>query len=143
MVGGQTMDMESEGKTDIDLPTVQFIHTHKTGALIKASVKCGAILGNASERDLSALVRYGESVGLAFQIADDILDIEGDSALLGKNSGNDAARGKATYPAVIGLAEARSHATVLLEIALEAVAHFDEKADPLRALARYIVERKS
>jgi geranylgeranyl diphosphate synthase type II len=143
MVGGQALDMESEGRSDLDLPTVQYIHTHKTGALIKAAIKCGAILSGATEREQTSLVRYGEAVGLAFQIADDLLDIEGSTLELGKDAGSDVSRGKATYPAIIGLAEARHHAQTLLEVALESIEDFDEKADPLRAIARYIIERKS
>jgi geranylgeranyl diphosphate synthase type II len=143
MVGGQVVDMESEGLKDLDLPTVQFIHTHKTGALIRASVKCGAILGGADERQLSAMTRYGEAIGLAFQIADDILDIEGTTAEIGKDAGSDQARGKATYPAVIGLNESRKRAAELLEIAIDAISGFDEKADPLREIAKYILARKS
>ena len=107
MVGGQVVDMESEGKPDIDLATVQYIHTHKTGALIKASVKAGAILGGADERRLAAMTSYGEAIGLAFQIADDILDIEGTTEEIGKDAGSDEARGKATYPAVMGIAAAK------------------------------------
>jgi geranylgeranyl diphosphate synthase, type II len=143
MVGGQAVDIESEGKSDLDLPTVQYIHIHKTGALIKASVKCGAILGGANERELASLVRYGEAVGLAFQIVDDILDIEGNSAELGKDIGSDRSHGKATYPAVIGIAESRRRAAELLEIALDAIAAFDQSAEPLREIARYVIERNS
>jgi len=143
MVGGQLVDMESEGKKDLDLPTVQFIHTHKTGALIKAAVKCGAILGAADERQIAAITRYGEAVGLAFQIADDILDIEGTTEEIGKDAGSDQARGKATYPAVIGLKESRRRAAELLEIALEAISGFDERAEPMREIAKYILARKS
>ncbi len=143
MVGGQVVDMESEGKHDIDLPTVQYIHVHKTGALIKASVKSGALLGGADERQLAALVRYGEAIGLAFQIADDILDIEGTTEELGKDAGSDQARGKATYPAVVGIAEARRRAAELLDMAIESLAGFDHRADPLREIARYVVARKS
>ena len=143
MVGGQIVDMESEGKADLDLPTVQFIHIHKTGVLIKSSVKSGAILGGADDRQLISLIRYGEAIGLAFQISDDILDIEGTTAELGKDAGSDQARGKATYPAVIGIEESRSRAAELIEIALDAIAAFDEKAEPLRAIARYILARKS
>ncbi len=143
MVGGQVVDMESEGKPDIDLPTVQYIHTHKTGALIKASVKSGALLGAADEKALAALTRYGEAVGLAFQIADDILDIEGTTEQIGKDAGSDEARGKATYPALVGLPESKKRAAELVEMALESLAGFDEKAEPLREIARYIVARKS
>jgi geranylgeranyl diphosphate synthase type II len=143
MVGGQVVDMESEGRHDLDLPTVQYIHTHKTGALIKASVKCGAIIGGAGERELTAMVRYGEAIGLAFQIADDILDIEGSTAELGKDAGSDQARGKATYPSILGVAESKRHAADLLDIALDAISPFDQAAEPLRAIARYVIERKS
>jgi len=143
MVGGQIVDMEVEGKEDIDLPMVQFIHIHKTGALIKSSVKSGAILGGADDRQLSSLVRYGEAVGLAFQISDDILDIEGTTAELGKDAGSDQARSKATYPVIMGIEESRVHAAELIDIAIDSIADFDEKAEPLRAIARYILARKS
>jgi len=143
MVGGQVVDMESEGKRDIDLATVQYIHTHKTGALIKASVKSGALLGGADEASLAAMTRYGEAIGLAFQIADDILDIEGTTEEIGKDAGSDEARGKATYPAVVGIGEAKRRAGELVEMALDALSVFDEKADPLREIAKYIVYRKS
>ncbi|RII27284.1 MAG: polyprenyl synthetase [Geobacter sp.] len=143
MVGGQVVDMESEGKKDIDLPTVQYIHTHKTGALIKASVKAGAILGGADEGRLAAFTRYGEAIGLAFQIADDILDIEGTTEEIGKDAGSDEERGKATYPAVVGLAESKRRAAELTDMALAALDQFDAKADPLREIAQYVVYRKS
>ncbi len=143
MIGGQVVDMESEGKKDIDFATVQYIHTHKTGALIKASLKCGALIGGADGSRLNAVTRYGEAVGLAFQIADDILDIEGTTEQIGKDAGSDQTRGKATYPAVIGLAESKQRASELVETAVEALAGFGEKADPLRAIATYIVKRKS
>ncbi|WP_298270531.1 polyprenyl synthetase family protein [Geobacter sp.] len=143
MVGGQVVDMESEGNKDIDLATVQYIHTHKTGALMKASVKAGAILGGARNEALEAMTKYGEAVGLAFQIADDILDIEGTTEQIGKDAGSDEARGKATYPAIMGLADSKRRARELVDLALEAVAPFGDKAEPLREIARYIVSRKS
>jgi len=143
MVGGQVVDMESEGRHDIDLPTVQYIHTHKTGALIKASVVSGALLGGASGEKLAAVTRYGEAAGLAFQIADDILDIEGTTEEIGKDAGSDQARGKATYPAVIGLSAAREEALAMMDEALRALDIFDTEADPLREIARYIVQRKN
>jgi geranylgeranyl diphosphate synthase type II len=143
MVGGQVIDMESEGQHDIDLAIVQYIHTHKTGALIKASIKAGAMLGGADDKALAAMVRYGETVGLAFQIADDILDIEGTTEEIGKDAGSDQARGKATYPAVVGLAESKRRAAELMAMSLESLAGFDAKADPLREIAGYIVNRKS
>jgi geranylgeranyl diphosphate synthase, type II len=143
MVGGQVVDMESEGKHDIDLATVQYIHTHKTGALIKASVKSGAILGGADDTGLAAMTRYGEAIGLAFQIADDILDIEGTTEEIGKDAGSDEERGKATYPAVVGIVEAKRRAGELVTMALDALACFGDIADPLREIAKYIVYRKS
>jgi len=143
MVGGQVVDMESEGKAEMDLATVQYIHTHKTGALIKASVKAGAILGGADEARLASLTTYGEAIGLAFQIADDILDIEGTTEEIGKDAGSDEARGKATYPAVMGLAESKKRAVELVDMALESLAGFDHRANPLRDIATYIVKRKS
>lgn len=143
MVGGQVVDMESEGKHDIDLPTVQYIHTHKTGALIKASVVSGALLGGADQRQLSAIRRYGEAAGLAFQIADDILDIEGTTEEIGKDAGSDEARGKATYPAVMGIAASRQEAQAMMSEALLALEPLGAAADPLRAIARYIVDRRN
>ena len=143
MVGGQVVDMESEGRPDIDLATVQYIHTHKTGALIKASVVAGALLGGAAEQQLAALTRYGEAAGLAFQIADDILDIEGTTEELGKDAGSDQARGKATYPAVMGVSSSREEAHAMMDEALRALEIFGEAAEPLREIARYVVQRKN
>ena len=143
MVGGQVVDMESEGRHDIDLATVQYIHTHKTGALIKASVVAGALLGGAAGQQLAAITRYGEAAGLAFQIADDILDIEGTTEEIGKDAGSDEARGKATYPAVMGLAAAKVEAQSMMDEALRALKIFGAEADPLREIARYIVQRRS
>jgi len=143
MVGGQVIDMESEGRPDIDLATVQYIHTHKTGALIKASVVAGALLGGAAGEQLAAITRYGEAAVLAFQIADDILDIEGTTEEIGKDAGSDQARGKATYPAVMGLAAAKEEAQCMMDEALGALEIFGAEADPLREIARYIVQRKN
>jgi geranylgeranyl diphosphate synthase type II len=143
MVGGQVVDMESEGCHDIDLATVQYIHTHKTGALIKASVVAGALLGGAAGQQLAAITRYGEAAGLAFQIADDILDIEGTTEEIGKDAGSDQARGKATYPAVIGLAAAKEEAAAMMDEALRALEIFGVEADSLREIARYIVQRSN
>ncbi len=143
MVGGQVVDMESEGNRDIDFATVQYIHTHKTGALIKAAVRSGALLGGASPERLEAITRYAEAIGLAFQIADDILDIEGTTEEIGKDAGSDEARGKATYPAVIGLTESKRLAAELVEHAFGALAPLGELAEPLRQIATYIIQRKS
>ncbi|OEU52339.1 MAG: polyprenyl synthetase [Desulfuromonadales bacterium C00003096] len=140
MVGGQVVDMESEGK-EIDLPTLEYIHTHKTGALILASVQVGALLGGVDEGAYEALTRYAEAAGLAFQVADDILDIIGDQELLGKDVGSDEARGKATYPALLGLSVARQRARELRDLALESLTEFGEAAEPLRQIAHYIVDR--
>ncbi|MEZ4598991.1 MAG: polyprenyl synthetase family protein [Syntrophotaleaceae bacterium] len=140
MVGGQVVDMESEGR-DIDLPTLEYIHTRKTGALILASVQAGALLGGAGSESFEALSDYAEAAGLAFQVADDILDIVGDQAVLGKDVGSDAARGKATYPALLGLETARERARELRDLAIEALCGFDHRADPLREIAHYIVNR--
>ena len=143
MVGGQVIDMESEGQRDIDLATVQYIHTHKTGALIKASVVAGAILGGAAGQQLAAITRYGEAAGLAFQIADDILDIEGTTEEIGKDAGSDEARGKATYPAVMGVSAAKVEAQAMMDEALRALEVFGAEADALREIARYIVQRRN
>jgi len=140
MVGGQVVDMESEGK-DVDLPTLEYIHTHKTGALIRASVRTGAIYAKASEKRLKALTRYGERVGLAFQIADDILDIVGNQEVIGKDVGSDLKKGKKTFPSFYGLEESRRRAKEVSDQALAALKDFDRRADPLRELAKYIVTR--
>jgi len=140
MVGGQVVDMESEGK-EIDFPTLEYIHTHKTGGLILASVEVGALLGGADDSQVAAIKRFGGAAGLAFQIADDILDVVGDQQHLGKNVGSDQARGKATYPAQLGLEEARQRADELCEIAVSALAPLGKSAAILQELARYIVNR--
>ena len=142
MVGGQVVDMESEGK-EIDFPTLEYIHTHKTGGLILASVQVGALLGGANDSQVAAIKRFGGAAGLAFQIADDILDVVGDQQHLGKNVGSDQTRGKATYPAQLGLDEARQRADELCGIAISALAPLGQSAEILQELARYIVNRNS
>jgi geranylgeranyl diphosphate synthase type II len=141
MVGGQVVDIESEGKT-VDLPTVQYIHTHKTGAMILASVRVGAKLGGANEANLKALTRYGESLGLAFQIADDILNVEGKAALMGKKTGTDLFKRKATYPSVLGVEESKTRSKELVEMAVDALKQLGPEADPLREIARFIIARE-
>jgi geranylgeranyl diphosphate synthase type II len=140
MVGGQVVDIQSEGK-DIDWPTLEYIHTHKTGALIRASVRTGALYAKAGKRRLTALTRYGEMVGLAFQIADDILDITGRQEELGKDIGSDVEKGKKTFPSFLGLEESRRRAVEVVDKAILSLKDFDRKADPLRDLAKYIIDR--
>ncbi|MGD9269491.1 MAG: polyprenyl synthetase family protein [Syntrophobacterales bacterium] len=141
MVGGQVVDMLSQNKP-ADLETVQQMHSRKTAALIAAATESGALAGKGSEAQVAALARYGRAIGLAFQIADDILDIEGDTELLGKTTGADEARGKVTYPAAVGLERSRQAAKDMIHDALIALEGFDEKANPLRSLAQYIITRK-
>lgn len=142
MIGGQVIDVKSEGK-DVDMEILHHIHTLKTGALITVSIRAGAIIAGASEKDLQALSEYGRGIGLAFQIADDILDIEGDRETLGKDTGGDKARRKVTFPTIIGLEPSREKALQLIEEALSSLSSFDKKAEPLRMIARFVVERKS
>ncbi|HSP97669.1 MAG TPA: farnesyl diphosphate synthase [Candidatus Dormibacteraeota bacterium] len=140
MVGGQAADLAAEGG-EADLPLVEFIHVRKTGALLLAAVRAGGLVGGADDRQLRALTRYGECMGLAFQVADDILDVEAPSTRTGKSVGRDDERRKATFPAVLGLAAAKIRARELRDEALAALDGMSAAADPLRALARYVVER--
>lgn len=141
MVGGQMVDIESEGK-QVDAETLEYIHRHKTAALIRASVASGAILAGAPEWQVDALSRYGELTGLAFQIADDLLNVTGDPRKTGKAVGTDAQRGKATYPALFGIAASRERAYQLVQEAVQALQPFGERAEPLRAIAYLMVERE-
>jgi geranylgeranyl diphosphate synthase type II len=141
MVGGQYLDVESEGHR-IPLEQVRRLHRLKTGALIRVATRSGARLGKASPAQVSALTQYGEHLGLAFQIVDDILDEIGDDDVMGKRSGKDRARNKSTYPSLIGLSEAQRLAQEAKDRALQALAAFGPNADPLRALAQYVVERR-
>jgi farnesyl diphosphate synthase len=141
MAGGQALDIEATGRP-IDLAQLENLHIHKTGALILASVRLGALAAGATaDGRLGRLERYAKCIGLAFQVRDDVLDVEGDTAELGKTGGKDAAADKATYPALIGLEAAREMAQRLTEDALHSIAPFDDAAEPLRQLARYIVGR--
>jgi geranylgeranyl diphosphate synthase type II len=141
MVGGQVVDILSQNKR-AELETVQQMHSRKTAALIAAATESGALSGKGSEAQVAALARYGRAIGLAFQIADDILDIEGDTELLGKTTGADVARGKVTYPAAVGLERSRQAANEMVNDALAALEGFDDRANPLRSLANYIITRK-
>ena len=140
MVGGQVVDIQSEGK-EIDFPTLEYIHTHKTGALIRSSVRVGALYARAGKKQFTALTHYGELVGLAFQIADDILDITGKQEEIGKDVGSDLKKGKKTFPSFYGLEESRRRAAEVVDRALASLKGFDRKADPLRELAKYIINR--
>ncbi|MBF0621134.1 MAG: (2E,6E)-farnesyl diphosphate synthase [Magnetococcales bacterium] len=140
MVSGQVLDLEAEGK-QVDLDTLKNIHAHKTGALIRTSCILGAIIGGGSNSEVVSLGRYGHAIGLAFQIADDILDVVGDTATLGKPVGSDEKQKKSTYPQLMGLEEAQKQADQLVDEAVEVLASFGSEADPLRQLARYIVTR--
>jgi geranylgeranyl diphosphate synthase type II len=140
MVGGQVVDLESEGK-EVDLPLLEYIHVNKTGNLIVTSVTSGARLCGANAGHLRRLTRYGECVGLMFQITDDILDVEGARDAMGKEAGADQIRGKATFPGLLGVSESRERAAELTERAIESLQDFGREADPLRALAAYLRDR--
>jgi geranylgeranyl diphosphate synthase type II len=140
MIGGQVVDLESEGKP-IDAETLEYIHTYKTGCLIRACIRCGGMLGQATSDQLSALSLFGSHIGHAFQIIDDILDITGDEEKLGKNIGSDLNKDKATYPALYGLEESRRKAEELVEESIASLEEFDDRANPLREIARFFVQR--
>jgi geranylgeranyl diphosphate synthase type II len=140
MCGGQVEDILCEGQA-VSAEQLQFIHAHKTGALIRASVLSGALLMGADEPTQDALDAYSRALGLAFQIADDILDDTAPTEQMGKPAGSDRAHGKATYPALFGIDTARAHAQQAMQEAFDALQPFDTRADPLRWLAIYAVER--
>ena len=140
MVGGQVMDLRGEGKT-VAGETIEDMHRRKTGAMLTVSAVSGAILAGATAAQITVLSRYGQDIGLAFQIADDILNVTGDSVLMGKGTGSDISRGKTTFPALIGLEVSRNRLTELVERAAAHLAGFDHRADPLRWIAKYVMER--
>lgn len=142
MVGGQAQDILSEN-SEPDGETLEFIHLHKTTALITASVRIGPILTNSRRNRLYALTRYGENIGLAFQIIDDILDIEGTTEELGKSAGSDSKKNKLTYPSLFGIEGARQRAKDLISGAIDAIRNFSSEADPLREIAEYLGERRA
>jgi len=142
MVGGQAQDILSEN-SEPDRDTLHFIHLHKTAALITASVRMGPILAGSNEDMLKALTRYGENIGFAFQIIDDILDIEGSTEELGKSAGSDRKMKKLTYPALFGIERSRQKAGDLVSGAIDALCIFSYEADPLREIARYLVKRRA
>ena len=143
MVGGQALDLDATGKS-LNLTELENIHIHKTGALIRASVLLGATAsGNDNEPRLRQLDHYSKCIGLAFQIVDDILDVVADTDTLGKTQGKDAQQQKTTYPELLGLASARKKARVLHDEALRSLDSLDQRADHLRALAGFIIERSN
>mgnify|MGYP001419192889 FL=1 len=142
MVGGQAQDILSEN-TKPDINTLHFIHLHKTAALITASVRMGPILADSDEDTLKALTGYGKNIGLAFQIIDDILDVEGNTKELGKSSGSDKKKKKMTYPSLLGIEGSRQKAQDLISEAINILRIFSSNADPLREIARYLIKRRS
>ena len=141
MVGGQVVDILSEGK-EVDRGTLLFLHTHKTGALIRTSVLSGGLVAKASQEELEALSRYGERIGLAFQIVDDLLDVTGVEEEIGKPVGSDRKKKKATYPKLYGLEESRRYVELFTAEAKEALSPFGDRAWTLRSIADYIASRR-
>lgn len=140
MIEGQMQDMASEGKT-LQQKALEQLHRLKTGKIIEAALFSGARIGNGDSAQLKALATYGENIGLAFQVTDDVLNVTGDPLLMGKAVGTDQTRLKNTYPLLLGLEESKALADDLISNALTSLEIFDNHADPLRTLARYIVER--
>nr|YP_009530999.1 geranylgeranyl pyrophosphate synthase [Paulinella micropora]AXY63688.1 geranylgeranyl pyrophosphate synthase [Paulinella micropora] len=140
LVGGQIVDLESEGK-EVDLNTLEYIHLHKTGALLSASVIAGGLIGGANDELLKALSTYARGIGLAFQIIDDILDVTASSDILGKTAGKDLIADKTTYPKLLGLEASRERADQLVTQAKQGLAPWEDRATPLLALADYITGR--
>ena len=142
MVAGQVEDLEAEGR-QVGADTLDYIHVHKTGALIRTSLRVGAMLCDATAEQVRALSVAGANLGLAFQIVDDILDVVASSAELGKTAGKDQIQQKATFPAIHGLEASRARARSLIEEAEQALTAFGPRAEPIRALGRFILERKA
>ncbi|MDY6330379.1 MAG: farnesyl diphosphate synthase [Fibrobacter sp.] len=140
MIGGEMTDIECEGKT-VDLEIVDYIHYHKTAALIEAALLVGAMLADASESDMEIIRNYGRSIGLAFQIVDDILDIVSTTEELGKDAGSDIEKGKATYPSIVGLEKSRERARELYEESIKALDGLTCDTSILRSIAAYIITR--
>ncbi len=142
MVEGQILDMQSDqSKQNDSLTLLEKIHALKTGKMITLSVEAGAISVGADPETIDKLIIYSQKIGLAFQVVDDILNIEGDPVIMGKTAGSDALNDKITFPAIIGLDESKKYAKQLIDDAVEAISKFDEKAIPLRAIANYIINR--
>ncbi|HYQ70645.1 MAG TPA: polyprenyl synthetase family protein, partial [Gammaproteobacteria bacterium] len=142
MAGGQALDLEATGQ-QLNIAELEDMHIHKTGALIRASVVLGAVCGDEVDNaQLARLDHYAKCIGLAFQIRDDILDVEGETETLGKHTGMDQHREKSTYPALIGLDAARERSRELHADAMDSLSGFNERADPLRWISAYIIERE-
>jgi geranylgeranyl diphosphate synthase type II len=141
MIGGQVVDVEAEG-TNPNVETLEYIHRAKTAALITASIVAGGIYAGATDGDVANLRVFGRSIGLAFQIVDDVLDVTQSSEQLGKTAGKDTAAEKTTYPALFGIEESIKKADVLVESAFASLESFGGRADTLKALGRFLVERK-
>lgn len=141
MVGGQVVDILHEDR-EVDLPTLTYLHTHKTGALIRACLRVGGLLASAASEQMEALTSYGERIGLAFQIVDDILDLEGSLEALGKRAGSDLRKKKATFPALLGIEESRRWANRLASEAKQAVVIFGDRGVALQAIAEFVVTRR-
>lgn len=142
MIEGQMRDMDAEGSRLLDPKALEAMHALKTGALIEASVVTGAVLGGGDTNYIQRLQIYAENIGLAFQVSDDILNVEGDPNLMGKEVGTDHNRKKCTYPSLLGVEASKQFAKKLVNNALQALDNFDNKSDPLRAIAQYVIARK-
>jgi geranylgeranyl diphosphate synthase type II len=142
MIGGQVVDLQMTGK-NVEDRTLEYIHSAKTGAFIRAAVRCGAVYAQAGEEDLTRLSAYGENIGLAFQIVDDLLDVLGNQESLGKKVGKDDQQHKATYPAVHGIEESQCRASRLVEEACEVLKPYGERAQILQGIAQYLTVRKN
>lgn len=140
MIGGQVVDMENENKT-VDADTLKYIHGHKTAALFRAAIRAGAILSGADDKQLVALTNYANHMGLAYQITDDILDVEGSQEILGKPIGSDEKRGKSTYPSLFGMQESKKLANEAVKMAISELNIFGAEADILRDIADYLLLR--
>lgn len=140
MIGGEMTDIECEGKP-VDLEIVDYIHYHKTAALIEAALKVGALLAGASDKEIKAIQNYGRAIGLAFQIVDDILDIVSTTEELGKDAGSDIEKGKATYPSILGLEKSRARAMELYEESIKALDALEMDTSILRSIAAFIITR--
>jgi geranylgeranyl diphosphate synthase type II len=140
MVAGQEADLEAE-KKKVSMAYLRYIHNHKTGALIKASLACGGLIGEGAPGEIQALRKFGEKIGLAFQIKDDLLNVEGQAMVMGKKTGTDEKKAKATYPIMMGMEKSKTLGQELLDEAKEALGIFGNRAGPLMAIGAYILSR--